>query len=103
MMENAVHFWQLRRWGSLFFEHQPVSIANVLFQLLERRALAKDTGYLWDAPDVPVAILPILKAESNSLRHRKWVEANYLHSERPQVPASAAWPCATVHLIIDEH
>lgn len=60
------------RWGSLFFQHQPVSIANVFFQLLERRALTKDIGYLWQAPDVPVAILPILKTESNSLRHGKF-------------------------------
>ena len=50
-----------------FFQHQLVSIANIFFQLLERRALAKDVGYLWEAADVPVAILPILKAESNSL------------------------------------
>ena len=60
------------RWGKLFFQHQPVSIANVFFQLLERRALAKDTGYLREAPDVPVAIFPIFKTESNSLRHRKF-------------------------------
>ena len=60
------------RWGKLFFQHQPVSIANVFFQLLERRALAEDTWYLWQAPDVPVAILPIFKTESNDLRHRKF-------------------------------
>ena len=70
-----------RGWGSLFFQHQPVSIANVFFQLLERGALAKDTWYLWQAPDVPVAIFPILESESNSLRHVLESESNSLRHE----------------------
>ena len=78
------------RSGTLFFQHQPISIANVFFQLLERRAWAKDTWYrqrcqiqaaghfparrpaqLVAGARLPVAILPILETESNSLLHRK--------------------------------
>src|SRR5207302_3567619 len=63
------------RWGSLFFQHQPVGIANVFFQLLERGALAEDTRYLWQAPDVLVAVLPIFKTESSSCDIENLVEA----------------------------
>ena len=102
------------RSGTLFFQHQPISIANVFFQLLERRAWAKDTWYrqrcqiqaaghfparrpaqLVAGARLPVAILPILETESNSLLHRKHWWRRRESNPRPRKPAVKSLRCVS--------
>ncbi len=54
----------LNRHGTLVVEHHSVGIADILFELFERGALAEHARHLWQAAYEPLPVFPVLKAEA---------------------------------------
>jgi len=53
----------------MLFEHQTVGIPNVLFQFVQRGALAKHSRHQRQTANVPLAVFPVLHAKAKSLGH----------------------------------